>query len=34
MEELGLTLEGGIDALPPAMKNNLERAGVTSLFPV
>ena len=34
MEELGLTLEGGIDALPPAMKKNLERAGVNSLFPV
>ena len=34
MQELGLTLEGGISALPDKMQANLEKAGVTEMFPV
>jgi len=34
MEEHGLTLEGGLDALPDEMKSNLKKAGVSEMFPV
>jgi len=34
IEEEGLGLQGGIDALPDAMKNKLKSAGVSQLFDV